>query len=85
MPKKKAINDVNEYKNYKNLILLNTPLIEVPKKMLYINSKGKKTDINTLTKKGRIATRDKKPAIKFINNDSNHFNIKNNVHQIIKK
>jgi exonuclease VII small subunit len=59
------------------LVLFNTPLISVPKKVLYIDKKGKEKAINTLTPKGNISKREKKPAIKFENNDSNFVMLEN--------
>jgi hypothetical protein len=66
--KKKEINDFQEYNKIKYLKIVNTPIVEVPQNMLYINNQGDKKVINTLTKKGRITTRDKKPIVNFISN-----------------
>jgi polyhydroxyalkanoate synthesis regulator phasin len=66
--KKKEINDFQEYNKIKYLKIVNTPIVEVPQNMLYINNQGDKKVIHTLTKKGRITTRDKKPIVNFISN-----------------
>ena len=60
-----------------NLILAGTPVIEIPKKMLSITSKGKFKEIPTLTTTRAITTRNKKKVIKFEPTEKNHINIKN--------
>ena len=59
------------------LILAGTPVIEIPKKMLSITSKGKFKEIPTLTKTRAITTRNKKKVIKFVPTENNNINIKN--------
>ena len=79
MPRqKKVINDFQQFNKIKNYLITNTPVIEVPSKMVYVNNNGDKKTINTLTKKGRLSSRDKKPVIGFVPNDTdNIISIKN--------
>jgi len=51
--------------NKEKLIVANTAKIAVPKKMIYVNPKGEKEKVPTLTKKGTITIRDNKPVIKL--------------------
>ena len=51
--------------NKEKLIVANTAKIAVPKKMIYVNPKGVKEKVPTLTKKGTITIRDNKPVIKL--------------------
>ena len=51
--------------NKEKLIVANTAKIAVPKKMIYVNPKGEKEKVQTLTKKGTITIRDNKPVIKL--------------------
>ena len=51
--------------NKEKLIVANTAKISVPKKMIYVNPKGEKEKVPTLTKKGTITVRDNKPVIKL--------------------
>ena len=68
MPRqKKVINDYEQFSKIKNYTIMNTPTIEVPTKMVYINNKGDKKVVNTLTKNGKLTTRDKKQAVKLVN------------------
>ena len=70
MPRqKKVINDYEQFNKIKNYLITGTPVIEVPPKMVYINNKGDKKLIDTLTKSKRIASRDKKPVIGFVSTD----------------
>ena len=70
MPRpKKVINDYENFNKIKNYLITSTPVIEVPSKMVYVNNKGDKKLIDTLTKSKRIASRDKKPVIGFVDND----------------
>ena len=81
MPRqKKAINDYEQFNKIKNYLIMNTPTISVPQKMVYINNNGDKKVINTLTKNGKLSTRDKKQAVKFVNDkdDDNNVYVKNN-------
>ena len=74
MPRqKKVINDYEQFNKIKNYLITGTPVIEVPPKMVYINNKGDKKLIDTLTKSKRIASRDKKPVIGFIPNDNDNY------------
>jgi hypothetical protein len=58
--------DLSETGNHnKDLLLVGTPEIEIPKKMLYINKKGKEQVINTLRQDGNIAKRNSEPVILF--------------------
>ena len=79
MPRaKKVRNEHNEYNKIKNYLIMNTPVIEVPQKMVYVNKNGDKKSIYTLTKKGKLATRDKHLAINFVpNNTDNDISVKN--------
>ena len=84
-PKKKVKKDLS------NLIIAGTAKVEVPKHMLFYTKTGQEKEINTLTKTGKITTRNNKPIIKFenINDDTVHIsnfgstqkmeNIKNDV------
>ena len=75
---KKVRNDYDEFNKVKNYLIMSTPVIEVPQKMVYVNKNGDKKSINTLTKKGRLATRDKHLAINFLpNNTNNDIYVKN--------
>ena len=62
---------------HEKLIMTRTSTINVPDKMLYINSKGDQKIINTLTKSKNITTRDKRPIINFITNNESRFQIEN--------
>ena len=74
MPRqKKVINDYDQLNKIKNYLIANTPSIEVPSKMVYINNKGDKKVINTLTKTKRIASRDKTPVIGFVSTDADNY------------
>jgi len=73
MPRaKKVKNEYDEFNKIKNYLIMSTPVIEVPQKMVYVNKNGDKKSINTLTKKGRLATRDKHLAINFLTNNTNN-------------
>ena len=61
----------------KSLLLVGTPSIKVPNKMMYITKKGNESIINTLTKTGKISTRDKKPVIRFDKTIDNKLTIQN--------
>jgi len=52
-----------------NLTIVHTPQIKIPKEMLYIDKKGKRTIINTLTKTGAITKKNKKSVISITAND----------------
>ncbi len=51
--------------NKEKLIVADTAKISVPKKMIYVNPKGEREKVPTLTNKGTITVRDKKPVIKL--------------------
>jgi len=72
MPKKKVKKDLS------NLLIAGTSEIDVPKHMLFYTKTGQEKEINTLTKTGKIAIRNKKPVIKFENTspDVNYLIIK---------
>ena len=88
MPRqKKVINDYEQFNKIKNYLIMNTPTISVPQKMVYINNNGDKKVINTLTKNGKLSTRDKKQAVKFVNAEDgdNNFNVNNNGYSLSMK
>jgi len=69
MPKN-AINDYSKYQQIKDYLIFNSAEVTVPKQVLYINKNGDKKLINTLTKLGKLSTREKKTALKLKTNDS---------------
>ena len=74
---------IRSRKNYEKMtghekfIMTRTSTINVPDKMLYINSRGDQKIINTLTKSKNITTRDRKPVINFVTNNESRFQIEN--------
>jgi hypothetical protein len=62
---------------HEKIIMTSTSTINVPDKMLYINSRGDQKIINTLTKSKNITTRDRKPVINFVTNNESRFQIEN--------
>ena len=69
MPKK-VVNDYIKYQQTKDHLIFNSPELSVPKQVLYVNKKGDKKLINTLTKSGKLSTRENKSALKLKTNDS---------------
>jgi hypothetical protein len=61
--------------NKNELLLTGSGSFFVPEKMLYITKKGNESVINTLTKTGRISSRDKKPIIRFDKIKDNYLSI----------
>ena len=69
MPKK-VVNDYIKYQQTKDHLIFNSPELSVPKQVLYVNKKGDKKLINTLTKSGKLSTRENKSALQLKTNDS---------------
>ena len=63
------------HKKMNNLLIVGTPVIDVPDEMIYFPKKGKERIIHTLTKTGAITKRNKKPVIRLTDNGKNEINI----------
>ena len=60
-----------------NLKMVRTAEIDVPKKLLYIDPKGKEKIINTMTPKNNISRRNRKTVFQLGISNDNDFHIKN--------
>jgi len=74
-----------EHQATKNLIMVGTPSISVPDKMVLITSKGEEKVIHPLTKKGTLARKDKQNIIQFKTNETNSVKVVDEGHSRIKR
>lgn len=72
MDQLRAARNYKKMKGHEQLIMTGTAKIGVPLKMLYINPQGDQKIINTLTKKGNLTSREKKPVIKLVNQQKDY-------------
>ena len=61
----------------KDLLIVGTPSISVPDKMLLITDEGEEKVIHPLTKRGTLARKNKQNMIKINVNDDNKFTVDN--------
>ena len=65
----------NQFKDVSNKIIAGTAHIDVPKTMIQTTKSGKFKEFNTLTKTGKISTRNKQPVIIFDSVDNDYIKI----------
>jgi len=74
-----------EHQANKDLLIVGTPSISVPDKMLLITDKGEEKVIHPLTKKGTLARKNKQNMLQFETNNDNAVEIKNKGKTINKR
>jgi len=73
----KAVEKGNKhFKESKDLLVVGTPSISIPDKMLLIKQNGDEAIINPLTKSGSLAKKDKQNILKIEQNHQNYVSVK---------